>query len=117
MLDEDIKQVPNLFMRSLIIASQANPTIKTFSYTTLIPKCVDVKIWLDKNLWKGFKILIQKFVATEGAIPALLSLPVEKLNDVLITTPNAKEPLSIYLSDLPNKNQYSEEIRSVLGFE
>lgn len=50
--------LPLLFMRTVITALKAAPTLRPF-IADLLSRLVSRSIWLDRNQWRGFVMLVE----------------------------------------------------------
>ncbi|XP_038898452.1 uncharacterized protein LOC120086087 isoform X2 [Benincasa hispida] len=106
--------LPLLFMRTVIQAIDAFPTLVDF-VMEILSKLVNRQVWRMPKLWFGF--LKCAFQTQPHSFRVLLQLPPPQLENALNKYVNLKGPLAAYASQPSTKSTLSRPTLVVLGLE
>ncbi|XP_022940451.1 symplekin isoform X2 [Cucurbita moschata] len=106
--------LPLLFMRTVIQAIDAFPTLVDF-VMEILSKLVNRQVWRMPKLWFGF--LKCAFQTQPHSFRVLLQLPPPQLENALNKYANLKGPLAAYASQPSTKSTLSRPMLVVLGLE
>ncbi|XP_022140519.1 uncharacterized protein LOC111010308 isoform X2 [Momordica charantia] len=106
--------LPLLFMRTVIQAIDAFPTLVDF-VMEILSKLVNKQVWRMPKLWFGF--LKCAFQTQPHSFRVLLQLPPPQLENALNKYVNLKGPLAAYASQPTTKSTLSRPTLAVLGLE
>ncbi|CAM9263794.1 unnamed protein product [Discosporangium mesarthrocarpum] len=109
-------QYPLLMMWTMIKSITTFPELKNFVATTVLPRLVRQKVWLQKGVWKGFLHCAYMMARESGATSfiALVQLPAEQLKAALAMPrmTDVRDPLRTYAESLV---KVDPGVRAVLG--
>ncbi|GAX84655.1 hypothetical protein CEUSTIGMA_g12076.t1 [Chlamydomonas eustigma] len=112
--------LPQLFMRTVILAVKSAPTLRGF-VSELLSRLVSKQIWLDKAQWRGFLMLVENSDRTFFSV--LLQLPKPVLEACILPSPTTTEPylqehtaikLALFASSAENPVQVLSPIQQLL---
>ncbi|XP_022977156.1 uncharacterized protein LOC111477314 isoform X1 [Cucurbita maxima] len=106
--------LPLLFMRTVIQAIDAFPTLVDF-FMEILSKLVNRQVWRMPKLWFGF--LKCAFETQPHSFRVLLQLPPPQLENALNKYVNLKGPLAAYASQPSTKSTLSRPTLVLLGIE
>ncbi|OAY74953.1 Symplekin [Ananas comosus] len=104
--------LPLLFMRTVIQAVDAFPTLVDF-VMGILSKLVSKQIWRMPKLWVGF--LKCAYQTQPHSFNALLQLPSPQLENALIKYPNLRVPLASHVSQQNMRNTLPRQTLKLLG--
>ena len=103
---EGLAGVPKAFLRTCILAVKTHPAQLAGPVARrVLPRLVDVGVWRDADLWKGFLMYCKILGAGAGAgddacFAAALMLPAPQLQKLLAFAPKLKLPLKRHAEKL-----------------
>lgn len=92
----DERDLPVLFLRTVIQAVTTYKSLVGFVSTTLLSRLITKKIWTNPPLWEGF-IRCAKAIAP-ASFSALLQLPKEQLKELVEKQPSLKSGLKDFVT-------------------
>ena len=98
--------MPKAFLRTCILAVKTHPAQLAGPVARrVLPRLVDVGVWRDADLWKGFLMYCKILGAGAGAgddacFAAALMLPAPQLQKLLAFAPKLKLPLKRHAEKL-----------------
>ncbi|KAH9755989.1 Symplekin [Citrus sinensis] len=108
----DQTPLPLLFMRTVIQAIDAFPTLVDF-VMEILSKLVSKQVWRMPKLWVGFLKCVSQ--TRPHSFPVLLKLPPPQLESALNKYANLRGPLATYASQPSLKSSIPRSILAVLG--
>lgn len=108
----DQTPLPLLFMRTVIQAIDAFPTLVDF-VMEILSKLVSKQVWRMPKLWVGFLKCVSQ--TRPHSFPVLLKLPPPQLENALNKYANLRGPLATYASQPSLKSSIPRSILAVLG--
>ncbi|XP_071722740.1 uncharacterized protein [Rutidosis leptorrhynchoides] len=113
-LNQMVDQVPLplLFMRTVIQAIDAFPTLVDF-VMEILSKLVSKQVWRMPKLWVGFLKCV--YQTQPHSFQVLLKLPAPQLENALNKYNNLRGPLTAYASQSSTKTSLARPTLSVLG--
>ncbi|GAA0152868.1 kinase [Lithospermum erythrorhizon] len=108
----DQTPLPLLFMRTVIQAIDAFPTLVDF-VMEILSKLISRQVWRMPKLWVGFLKCISQ--TQPHSFPVLLQLPPPQLESSLNKYPNLRSSLASFASQPSVKNDLSRSTLEVLG--
>lgn len=108
----DQTPLPLLFMRTVIQAIDAYPTLVDF-VMELLSKLVSKQIWRMPKLWVGFLKCVAQ--TQPHSFPVLLKLPPPQLEGALNKYSQLKDPLAAYANQASLRASLPRSILAILG--
>ncbi|CAA0840739.1 Unknown protein [Striga hermonthica] len=108
----DRTPIPMLFMRTVIQAIDAFPTLVDF-VMEILSKLVNRQVWRVPQLWVGFLKCISQ--TQPRSIPVLLQLPTPQLEGALNKYPNLRARLTAYVNQSDVKASLPRSTLALLG--
>ncbi|KAM3570527.1 hypothetical protein VYU27_007406 [Nannochloropsis oceanica] len=119
MVEDKDRPVPYAYMRSVILAIRAYPTLKSIVADNIVPKLVEREIWTSQpRVWEGL-IILPKYIGTREVTDkmsgALLAVPASLLQDLLKKNPDFRATLAAHVSRGRKTAGLDNAKRKVLG--
>jgi symplekin len=110
----DRTPLPLLFMRTVIQAIDAFPTLVDF-VMEILSKLVRKQIWRLPKLWPGFLKCVSQ--TKPHSFPVLLELPVPQLESIMKKFPDLRPSLTAYANQPTIRSSLPNSALSVLGLD
>jgi len=95
----DQNPLPELYMRTVLLALKAEPTLTDFvtSRMGILQRLISKQVWTMPTLWKGFIKCCRQTVPR--SLGVLVQLPPQQLSKAVVECEELGKPLALYLKD------------------
>jgi len=95
----DQNPLPELYMRTVLLALKAEPTLTDFvtSRMGILQRLISKHVWTMPTLWKGFIKCCRQTLPRSAGV--LVQLPPQQLSKAVIECEELGKPLALYITD------------------